>query len=147
IRDMPQLLRLGGNRLDRVRMAVAERGDGDAAGEVEKFAAIGGVKVAAFAPFDGNVPPAIGRHDSWNHGKLSCAMNGGKTCATARALSSSPFRPRRDFARRYPRPADRAGIAHHRHSPRRDGLATPTQGASSRKARDYGDRSATCQFA
>src|SRR5882762_8045031 len=78
---MPELLRLGGNRFDQVRMAMTERGDGDAAGEVEEFAAVGGIEIATLAPFDGDVPPAIGRHDSWNHGKLSCAMNGGnKVC-------------------------------------------------------------------
>jgi len=47
-----------------MRMAMPERGNGDAAGEIEKFAAIGGVEIATFAAFDGDVPPAIGRHNS-----------------------------------------------------------------------------------
>ena len=67
---MPQLLGLLGDRVDQMRVAVAERGDGDAAGEIEKLAAVGGVKIAAFAPLGGDVPPAIGRHNRCNHGIL-----------------------------------------------------------------------------
>src|ERR1700746_555738 len=52
VRAVPELLGLFGHRLDHVRMTMAERGDGDAAGEIEKFAAVGVVKIEAFAPFD-----------------------------------------------------------------------------------------------
>src|SRR5205823_13759935 len=68
VRAVRELLRLRGNRLDQARVAMAERGDGDAAGKVEKFAAVGRIEIEAFAPLDGDVPPAIGRHYSWNHG-------------------------------------------------------------------------------
>src|SRR5205814_7154212 len=68
VRAVPQLLGLLGYCLDQMRMAMAERGNGDAAREIEKFAAVGGVEVAAFATIDADIPPAIGRHNSWNHG-------------------------------------------------------------------------------
>jgi len=32
------------------------------------FFAMGGIEIAALTPFDGDIPPAIGRHNSWNHG-------------------------------------------------------------------------------
>ena len=63
VRGVPQALGLLGHGLDDVRMAVAERGHRDAAGEIEKLAAVGGVEIEAFAPVDGNVPPTIGRHN------------------------------------------------------------------------------------
>src|SRR5438105_11786051 len=59
IRAVPQLLRLRGHRLDQMRMAVAKRGDGDAAGEVEEFAAVASIEIATLAPFAGDVPRAM----------------------------------------------------------------------------------------
>src|ERR1700722_11864851 len=65
---MPQLPGLLGDRLDHLGVAMPERGDGDAAGEVEKLAPVSGVQIAAFAPLNGDVPPTIGRHYGCNHG-------------------------------------------------------------------------------
>ena len=43
--DVPELAALLDQRLDQMGMAVAQRRDGDAAGEVEIAVAIGGVKI------------------------------------------------------------------------------------------------------
>src|SRR6185312_2164519 len=70
---VPELLCLVGQRLDQVRMGMAERGDGDAAREIEVFLAIGSEEVGTLAPLERQIVPSIGRQNSWNHGSLSCA--------------------------------------------------------------------------
>ena len=77
VRDVPEFPGLLGHRLDQMRMAMAERGDGDAAREIEKFAAVGGIKIAALAPLGGDVPPAIGRHNGCNHRHSPARQIGG----------------------------------------------------------------------
>jgi hypothetical protein len=51
-------------------MAMTETGHSDPACEIEKFPTVGGVKMESFAPFDGNIPPTVGRHNGWYHGSL-----------------------------------------------------------------------------
>jgi hypothetical protein len=53
-----------------MRVAMTEAGHSDPASEIEKLATVRGVKMEAFAPFDGNIPPTVGRHNSWYHGSL-----------------------------------------------------------------------------
>jgi len=64
---MPKPLRLLREGGDDIRMAVTEPGHRNPAGEIEKFAAVGRIKIRAFAPFDGNIPPTVGRHNGWYH--------------------------------------------------------------------------------
>ena len=61
--DVPEFPGLLGDRRDQVWVAVTQRGDGDAAGEIEEFAAVGSVQIAAFAPLGGDVPPGVGWHN------------------------------------------------------------------------------------
>src|SRR4051812_18120890 len=70
VRSVPQPLGLLGDGGDDMRVAMAEAGHRDPAGEIEKFPTVGGVKIEAFAPFDGNIPPTVGRHNGWYHGSL-----------------------------------------------------------------------------
>ncbi len=49
---MPELAGLFGQRRDEVRVAVAERIDGDAGGEIEVALAVSGDQPAALAPFE-----------------------------------------------------------------------------------------------
>ena len=58
---MPELLRLLGQPLDEIRMAMAQRGDGDAAGEVEILLAGAGEEIGALAPLERQIGPSIGR--------------------------------------------------------------------------------------
>ena len=51
--DVPELPGLLGQRRDQSRMGVAERVDGDAAGEVEKASAVGGLEPGALAAREG----------------------------------------------------------------------------------------------
>src|SRR5207237_841783 len=53
-----------------MRVAMTETGHRDPAGKIEKFPTVGGVKIEAFAPFDGDIPPTVGRHNGWYHGSL-----------------------------------------------------------------------------
>src|SRR5690242_1737578 len=53
-----------------MRVAVTEAGHRDPAGKIEKSPTVGSVKIETFAPFDGNIPPTVGRHNSWYHGSL-----------------------------------------------------------------------------
>jgi hypothetical protein len=50
-----------------MRVAMSEAGHRNPAREIEKLAAVGGVKMRAFSPFDGNIPPTVGRHNGWYH--------------------------------------------------------------------------------
>src|SRR5262249_2560153 len=103
----------------------------------------GGPQIAAFAPVGDDIPPAIGRHDSWNHG------NSPVRCVTERmregvclivVVVPPAARPRAPLAK--------TGLSG------RDCASSPLSSrrpsrprASSRKAQDYGDRPATCQRA
>ena len=51
--DVPELVGLLGQRRDQMRMAVAERIDGDAAGEIEIALAVGVDQPDALAPLEG----------------------------------------------------------------------------------------------
>ena len=59
--DVPELLRLLGERLDQMRMRVAERIDRDAGGEIEIAVAVGRDQPDALAPLEGEVDTRIGR--------------------------------------------------------------------------------------
>ena len=58
--DVPQLLRLRGDRLDELRVGMAERIHGDAAGEVEIALAVGRRQPSALAPLESEVDPRVG---------------------------------------------------------------------------------------
>ena len=60
---VPQLPRLGDQRLDQMRMGVAEHRHGDAAGEIEEFPAVGGEEIGAVAPLERQIGPSIGRQN------------------------------------------------------------------------------------
>src|SRR5271169_3027020 len=100
-----------------MRVAVTEPGHANAAGEVEEFAAVISVEPAAFAMIDGDIPPAVSRHNGCNQG-ISPARGGLRKAGRRPELSSSPERCRSGPADLPPIPAQIAGIAHHRHSPR-----------------------------
>ena len=58
--DVPELAGLLGQRRDEMRVAVAERVDGDAAGEIEIALAVVGDQPAALAPLEGQGRPRKG---------------------------------------------------------------------------------------
>ena len=95
VRGVPQALRLLGDGVDDVRMAVAEPGHRDAAGEIEKLAPVGGVEIATLAPVDGDIPPTVGRHNGWYHGNSPALWVG--TAGNA-ATIVVVARPRQHFA-------------------------------------------------
>ena len=61
IGDVPELLRLLGQRRDQMRMRVAERIDGDAGGEIEIALAVSREQPSALAPLESEVDARIGR--------------------------------------------------------------------------------------
>ena len=61
IRDVPDLLRLLGQRLDQIGMRMAERVDGDAGGEIEVALARGRDQPGALAPLESEVDARISR--------------------------------------------------------------------------------------
>ena len=65
---MPELLRLLGERGDKMRMGVAQRVDGDAGGEIEIALAVGRDQPYAFAPLKGEVHARKGSHQMRCHG-------------------------------------------------------------------------------
>ena len=60
---MPELGALARQRLDEMGMRIAERGDRDAAAEIEIALAVGRGQPAAFALLEGDVGARINRHD------------------------------------------------------------------------------------
>ena len=63
VRDMPQTLRLFGQRRHQLGMAVPHRDDRNAAGAVEIALAIGRNQVRAFAPLECDRYTPVGLHD------------------------------------------------------------------------------------
>ena len=63
IGDVPQLLRLLGQRLDEMRMRVPERRHRHAAREVQITLAGGGVEIGAFPAREGELAASIGRKE------------------------------------------------------------------------------------
>ena len=61
IGDVPDLVRLLGQRLDQMRMRVAKRIDGDAGGEIEVALAFGREQPSALAPLESEVDARISR--------------------------------------------------------------------------------------
>src|SRR5580693_2869105 len=125
------LLRHGG---DDMRMAVTEAGHGNSAGEIEEFAAVGRVEIRALAPFDGNIPPTVGRHNGWYHDNLLRDFSGG------RSAGSQVYRRRRCPTSAAPRPSSHCRFT----SPgspiialsslRRGGLRRPIRRAGKRRS-------------
>ncbi len=70
VRGMPELARLGLQRLDQMRMAVPERADRDPGGEVEESSSVRRVQPGAFAPLEHDIKPRIGRHHGRDHLRL-----------------------------------------------------------------------------
>ena len=66
--DVDDLLGLLGDRLDHVRMRMAERVDRDARGEIEIAVAVGRGQPNALAPLESEVDPRVGRQ----HMRLRC---------------------------------------------------------------------------
>ena len=60
--DVPELLRLGFQRRDHMRMRVAEAGHADAAAEVQIALAVGRIEVRPLAPLEGQSDAAIVGH-------------------------------------------------------------------------------------
>src|ERR1700761_1162518 len=96
-----------------MRVAMTESGDSDPTREIEKFPTVGGIKIEAFAPFDGNIPPTVGRHNCWYHGSLLRDLSWGKLNGNA-GLSSSPEPRTRGSPLLFPTPVRFARIALHR---------------------------------
>ena len=67
IGDVPELLGLGGERLDELGMGVTERGHRDARAEIEIALAFGCEQVGALAPLENEIAAGIGRKES-RHG-------------------------------------------------------------------------------
>src|SRR6185437_14913096 len=94
---VPHLLDLLGQRRDEMRVRMAEHGDGDAGGEIEVFAAVGGEEIGALAPFKGEIVPSISRQYGWDHGNSPAqygrARKGcGKADETAPTVVVAPAR-------------------------------------------------------
>ena len=70
VRDVPNLLRLLGERLHQDRMRVAERVHGDAAGKIEVALAVGAEQPSALAPLEGEVGARIGRQQRSDQDRL-----------------------------------------------------------------------------
>ena len=66
--DVDDLLGLLGDRLDHLRMRMAERIDRDAGGEIEIAVAVGRGQPDALAPLESEVDPRVG----WQHMRLRC---------------------------------------------------------------------------
>jgi len=70
IRDVPELVCLLRQGLDKVRMGVAERGDRDAGGEVEIAVAFSREEVDALPALEGKIAAGIGRKQGrFRHGR------------------------------------------------------------------------------
>ena len=67
--DVPELLGLLGQRLDQMRMGVAERVDRDAGGEIEVALAVGRDQPGALAPLESEVDARISRQQMRAHGR------------------------------------------------------------------------------
>ncbi len=83
IGDVPQLLRLLGERGDEMRMRMSQRVDGDAGGKIEIALAVGRDEPYAFAPLEGEVNAREGRHQMRCHG-----LARGRCAATIRAAKT-----------------------------------------------------------
>ena len=66
--DVPELFRLGLERGDQMRVGVAQRGDRDAAAEIEIASPVGGEEIGSLAAFERDIPSVVGRHHCGNHG-------------------------------------------------------------------------------
>jgi hypothetical protein len=64
---VPELLALVDQRFDQMRMAMAERIDRDARGEIEIALAIGGEEIGPLAPLEREFGPGIGGQNGGNH--------------------------------------------------------------------------------
>ena len=73
--DVDQLPGLLGDRLDHMRMAMAERVNGDAGGEIEIAVAIGCGQPAALAPLESKVDPRENRQHMRRHERSSDPEN------------------------------------------------------------------------
>ncbi len=98
--DMPEPGRLLLQRLDQMRVAMAERVDRDAAGEIEKAAAVARVQPGPLAALEGEVDPAIGGHQRGNRGVRAHRLGvqfGGARKMTGRWCAVNA-RPHQDLA-------------------------------------------------
>ena len=142
---MPKPLRLLRDGGDNIRMAVTEPGHRNPAGEIEKFAAVGRIKIRAFAPFDGNIPPTVGRHNGWYHGLSPGGIGRGHSARTQlyRRRRCSARTARRSVLPCRPTLPGSPFIAL---SLGASGVAWPPH-PSSRKAAEYEEGYSACQFA
>ena len=73
-----------------MRVAVTEPGHRDPAGEIEEFAPVGGIKVGALAPIDGDIPATVGRHNGWYHGISPARLDWGKSAEGRTIVVADP---------------------------------------------------------
>ena len=66
------LRRLLGDGGDQVRVAVAERGGGDAGAEIEESSPVRRIQPGALAPLESEVGAVVGRHQGGDHNPSSC---------------------------------------------------------------------------
>src|ERR1700731_2470008 len=107
-----------------MRMAMTEPGHRDPAGEIQEFAAVGRVEIGALAPIDGNIPPAVSRHNCWYQGISPARLGWGKSVGTRtyrRRQCPTGAIHRTPPERRLSLPESR-----HRHSPRLGEAGAPT---------------------
>ncbi len=91
IGDVPQLLRLRGQRLDQMRMRMAERVDGDAGGKIEIAVAVGRRQPYALAPLESEVDARVSGQQMRCHGLNPSALRGNwrgrkANCAAKKAM-------------------------------------------------------------
>ena len=67
VRCVPQALRLPGQRIHQMGMAMARHGDRDAGAEIEESSTVRGVEIGTLAAFERDVQTRIARHDGRNH--------------------------------------------------------------------------------
>src|SRR5437588_4695585 len=127
-----------------MRVAMTETGHRDPAGKIEKFPTVGGVKIEAFAPFDGDIPPTLGRHNGWYHGSILRDFSG--TISENAGFIVVAGAPCTQLSRAFPNAGSRSRDCLSSPSPRFAGSAPPPQ-PSSRKAAEYEEGYSACQFA
>ena len=93
--DVHHLGRLLGDRLGQMRMAVAERGGGDAGAEIEESSPVHRPQPGALAPLESEVGTGVVRHQGGDHGVITlgrCIPNGSPVRDHSRAGPGKPGR-------------------------------------------------------
>ncbi|MNW04344.1 hypothetical protein D3C71_2004230 [compost metagenome] len=89
---MPDLVGRGLERRDKMRVAMAQRIDGNAGMEVEEFSAVLVIQAHALAPLEGEIGPGIGAVER-RHGEHSSCVSGQGRESVAKLPQKPKTRP------------------------------------------------------